>query len=92
MARHGLGSRRLRCRLRGALAVWLPARCGPSAAQGGAASRAAASAGRRRSAEAGARPLRVLFLGHDSTHHPSRTLMPLLAAPLARHGIQLTHV
>ncbi len=38
------------------------------------------------------RPLRVLFLGHTSTHHPSMTLMPILAAPLARKGIQLTHV
>ncbi len=44
-------------------------------------------------AEAGARPLRILFLGHDQErHHPSGTLLPLLAAPLARRGIQLTHV
>ena len=43
--------------------------------------------------ETGARPLRVLFLGHDQErHHPSATLLPLLAAPLARRGIQLTHV
>jgi putative membrane-bound dehydrogenase-like protein len=43
--------------------------------------------------ETGARPLRVLFLGHDQErHHPSSTLLPLLAAPLARRGIQLTHV
>ncbi len=39
-----------------------------------------------------ARPLRVLFLGHTSTHHPSMALMPILAAPLARKSIQLTHV
>jgi putative membrane-bound dehydrogenase-like protein len=38
------------------------------------------------------RPLKVLFLGHTSTHHPSMALMPILAAPLARKGIQLTHV
>jgi len=38
------------------------------------------------------RPLQVLFLGHASTHHPSMSLMPILAAPLARKGIQLTHV
>ena len=39
------------------------------------------------------RPLRVLLLGHDSPeHHPSAALYPLLAAPLARQGIQLTHV
>lgn len=43
--------------------------------------------------ETGARPLRVLFLGHaDLEHHPSSTLLPLLAAPLARKGIHLTHV
>jgi uncharacterized protein len=39
-----------------------------------------------------ARPLRLLFLGHDRTHHPSATLLPLIAAPLARRGIQITHV
>ena len=38
------------------------------------------------------RPLRVLFLGHTSTHHPSMTLMPILGATLMRKGIQLTHV
>jgi putative membrane-bound dehydrogenase-like protein len=38
------------------------------------------------------RPLRVLFLGHDRTHHPSVRLMPMLARTLARKGIQLTHV
>lgn len=48
-------------------------------------------AGRQASPTEG-RPLRVLFLGHTSTHHPSMALMPILAAPLARKGIQLTHV
>jgi type 1 glutamine amidotransferase len=38
------------------------------------------------------RPLRVLFLGHDRTHHPSAKLMPMLARTLARKGIQLTYV
>jgi putative membrane-bound dehydrogenase-like protein len=38
------------------------------------------------------RPLRVLFLGHDRTHHHSAKLMPMLARTLARKGIQLTHV
>ena len=39
------------------------------------------------------RPLRVLFLGHDQErHHPSGSLLPLLAAPLARNGIHITHV
>jgi putative membrane-bound dehydrogenase-like protein len=43
--------------------------------------------------EAEARPLRVLFLGHDQERpHPSPAMFPLLAAPLARRGIQLTHV
>jgi uncharacterized protein len=43
--------------------------------------------------ETGPRPIRVLFLGHaNERHHPSSTLMPLLAAPFARRGIQLTHV
>jgi putative membrane-bound dehydrogenase-like protein len=39
-----------------------------------------------------ARPLRLLFLGHDKDHHPSGKLLPLIAAPLARRGIQMTHV
>ncbi len=43
-------------------------------------------------ARAEGRVLKVLFLGHASTHHPSMALMPILAAPLARKGIQLTHV
>ncbi|MEO5824243.1 MAG: PVC-type heme-binding CxxCH protein [Vicinamibacteraceae bacterium] len=38
------------------------------------------------------RPLRLLFLGHDKDHHPSGKLLPLIAAPLARRGIQMTHV
>jgi len=38
------------------------------------------------------RALKVLFLGHTSPHHPSMALMPILAAPLARKGIQMTHV
>ncbi len=39
-----------------------------------------------------ARPLRLLFLGHDRDHHPSGKLLPLIAAPLARRGIQMTHL
>jgi uncharacterized protein len=39
------------------------------------------------------RPLRVLFLGHDQERpHPTPALYTLLASPLARRGIQLTHV
>ncbi len=36
--------------------------------------------------------MRLLFLGHDRDHHPSGKLLPLIAAPLARRGIQMTHV
>ena len=61
----------------------------PDAAKPAAAKPAAAA---NASAETGARPLRILFLGHDRTHHPSGTLLPHLAAPLARRGIQITHV
>ncbi|MGI8673516.1 MAG: ThuA domain-containing protein, partial [Luteitalea sp.] len=52
----------------------------------------ASTAGRQARRDAEGRPLRVLFLGHTSMHHPSMALMPILAAPLARKGIQLTHV
>ncbi|HEV3486192.1 MAG TPA: PVC-type heme-binding CxxCH protein, partial [Vicinamibacterales bacterium] len=39
------------------------------------------------------RPLKVLFLGHDQERpHPTPALYHLLASPLARRGIQLTHV
>ncbi|GEM_PF-530890 len=38
------------------------------------------------------RPLRLLFLGHEQRNHNSHELFPLLAAPLARMGIHLTHV
>lgn len=63
-----------------------------SAMQGapGPAKGATQPEGRRPNAEG--RALRVLFLGHTSPHHPSMALMPILAAPLARKGIQLTHV
>ena len=46
----------------------------------------------RAAADEAARPLRLLFLGHDRDHHPSARLLPLIAAPLARRGIQFTHV
>lgn len=42
--------------------------------------------------DAEARAIRVLFLGHASRHHPSSDYFPMLAAPLARKGIQLTYV
>ena len=60
-------------------------------AQSGTAQRAPARPAAAR--EADARPLRVLFLGHDQAQpHPSPAMYPLLASPLARRGIQLTHV
>jgi putative membrane-bound dehydrogenase-like protein len=62
---------------------------GPGGAKPGPAK--AATVGNA-SAESGPRPLRILFLGHDRPHHPSGTLLPLIAAPLARRGIQITHV
>jgi putative membrane-bound dehydrogenase-like protein len=39
------------------------------------------------------RPIRILFLGQDEErpHNPMK-MFPLLAAPMARHGIQLTYV
>jgi len=40
----------------------------------------------------GGRPIRALFLGHEQPTHNSHVLFPLLAAPLARRGIQMTHV
>ena len=43
--------------------------------------------------ESDARPLRVLFLGHDQVQpHAPAAVFPLLAATLARRGIQLTYV
>ena len=43
--------------------------------------------------EGDSRPIRVLLLGEEQAPaHASPALSPLLAAPLARRGIQLTHV
>jgi uncharacterized protein len=43
--------------------------------------------------ESVARPVRVLFLGQDQERpHAPPAMYPLLAAPLARRGIQLTYV
>jgi hypothetical protein len=46
----------------------------------------------RPAAAPAARPIRVLFVGADeeSPHNPAK-MFPLLAAPLARRGIQLTY-
>jgi putative membrane-bound dehydrogenase-like protein len=44
-------------------------------------------------ASSAARPIRVLFLGHDQERpHPSPAMYAVLAPALARRGIQLTHV
>jgi len=39
-----------------------------------------------------ARPLKILLLGQDQRHHNSHALYGVIAPPLARKGIQLTHV
>src|SRR5688572_14046067 len=41
---------------------------------------------------AAAAPIKVLLLGQDQRHHNSHALYGVLAPPLARHGIQITHV
>jgi putative membrane-bound dehydrogenase-like protein len=65
----------------------------PGAADWSARGDAAAQAGSSPVASPGAaRPIRVLFLGHDREHHPSSTLVPLIASPFARRGIQITYV
>jgi putative membrane-bound dehydrogenase-like protein len=39
----------------------------------------------------GPRRVEILFLGHDSEHHDSEKLMPMLAMPLFQKGINLTY-
>ena len=39
----------------------------------------------------GPRRVEILFLGHDSQHHDSEKLMPMLAMPLFQKGINLTY-
>jgi uncharacterized protein len=39
----------------------------------------------------GPRRVELLFLGHESTHHDSEKLMPILARPLFQKGINLTY-
>ncbi len=75
----------------GAPAASPPVAVRDAAAQATPPSRPPRSTAARRPSREG-RALKVLFLGHTSTHHPSMALMPILAAPLARKGIQLTHV
>ena len=58
-----------------------------------AQTRNAAQTAKPAAAGAAGRPIKVLFLGQDEDrpHNPAR-MFPLLAAPLARRGIQLTYV
>ena len=37
------------------------------------------------------RRIELLFLGHDSEHHPSRNYMPILASALTKDGINITY-
>jgi len=39
----------------------------------------------------GPRRIEILFLGHDSKHHPSAEYMPLLAVALSKEGINFTY-
>ncbi len=41
--------------------------------------------------DSGPRRVEMLFLGHDAKHHPSYEYMPILAAALAKDGINLTY-
>ena len=70
------------------------ARGGATARPAGIQGRGAAPAGRgpARARPQTGRPIRVLFLGQDEEkpHNPVK-MFPLLAAPLARRGIQLTY-
>ncbi len=47
--------------------------------------------GQKNSPRTGPRPLEILFLGHDSEHHPSATYMPMLASVLSKEGINFTY-
>ena len=47
--------------------------------------------GKKNTSRTGPRPLEILFLGHDSEHHPSANYMPMLAAVLSKEGINFTY-
>jgi putative membrane-bound dehydrogenase-like protein len=64
----------------------------PQAVSATAAAQAPAPASASQAGAVTARPLRLLFLGHEQRNHNSHALFALLASPLARRGIQLTHV
>src|SRR5687767_12850567 len=59
----------------------------------GAQSRPAAPpAAKQAKASTQFRPLKILLLGQDQRHHNSHALYGVIAPPLARKGIQITHV
>ncbi len=41
--------------------------------------------------DSASRKIEILFLGHDSKHHPSYDYMPILASAFAKDGINLTY-
>ena len=41
--------------------------------------------------DTGPRKIEVLFLGHESEHHPSEIYAPMLASALAKDGINLSY-
>src|SRR5690606_27041317 len=57
--------------------VWVVTGCGTKASQRGLSD--------------DPRRIEILFLGHDSKHHDSEKLMPMLAMPLFQKGINLTY-
>src|SRR3989337_927935 len=67
-----------------------PGSAGPQGRGAGAAQGRSSTA---RPAPQTGRPIRILFLGQDADrpHNPAK-MFPLLAAPMARRGIQLTYV
>jgi putative membrane-bound dehydrogenase-like protein len=57
--------------------VWVVTACGTKASQRGLSD--------------DPRRIEILFLGHESKHHDSEKLMPMLAMPLFQKGINLTY-
>ena len=58
----------------------------------GAQSRPAAPPASKPASGRSFRPLKILLLGQDQRHHNSAALYQVIAPPLARKGIQITHV
>ncbi len=51
----------------------------------------AVGCGSQKSKDTDPRKIEILFLGHESTHHNSAEFMPMLAAALAKEGINFTY-